>query len=245
MARTSQPPPADFREVYGALAAHGAPVLGIHVSGALSGTFSAARTAAGSLRADGGLAPIAVARLAERVRRAGPRRAGGRARRARRRDPRRGARGRRRERPRGRAFTPPCRRSTRSSAGGRVTAGQRALANALGVVPLLTLDRSGRARAGGASRGFPRACVKLVEKALAKTPGPRGADLGSGPLRGGPARGPHRRGAARAPAGLGRVRRRDRSRARRPHGPGGRRGGLSGLTRASNRFENDSLRDRA
>jgi len=52
-----------------------------------------------------------------------------------------------------------------------VTAGQRALANALGVVPLLTLDRLGRAGPGGAARGFPRACVKLVEKSLAKTRG--------------------------------------------------------------------------
>jgi fatty acid-binding protein DegV len=55
--------------------------------------------------------------------------------------------------------------------GGRVTAGQRALANALGVVPLLTLSASGHAKAGGAARGFPRACAKLVEKALAKTRG--------------------------------------------------------------------------
>ncbi|HEX2798239.1 MAG TPA: DegV family protein [Thermoanaerobaculia bacterium] len=39
------------------------------------------------------------------------------------------------------------------------------------MVPLLTLDPSGRARAGGASRGFPRACAKLVEKALGRTRG--------------------------------------------------------------------------
>jgi DegV family protein with EDD domain len=50
--------------------------------------------------------------------------------------------------------------------GGRVTAGQRRLANLLGVVPLLTLDAAGRARAGGVARGFPGACARLVEKSL-------------------------------------------------------------------------------
>ncbi|MFI5120987.1 MAG: DegV family protein [Thermoanaerobaculia bacterium] len=170
VARTSQPPPADFREVYGALAAHGAPVLGIHVSGALSGTFSAARTAAGSLRADGGLAPIAVldsrnvsvgqglvVREAARAARNGATHAETLAAAA-------GAASRARLY----AAVPSLDTLVR---GGRVTAGQRALANALGVVPLLTLDPSGRARAGGASRGFPRACAKLVEKALARTRG--------------------------------------------------------------------------
>ena len=62
--------------------------------------------------------------------------------------------------------------------GGRVTAGQRALASALGVVPLLTIDAAGRARPGGAARGFSRACVKLVEKALARTRGLRAPTWG-------------------------------------------------------------------
>ncbi len=170
VARTSQPPPADFREVYGVLAAHGAPVLGIHVSGALSGTFSAARTAASSLRGDGSLAPIAVldsrnvsvgqglvVRDAARAARAGATHAEALA-----------AAARAASRARLYAAVPSLDMLVR---GGRVTAGQRALANALGVVPLLTLDSSGRARAGGASRGFPRACAKLVEKALARTRG--------------------------------------------------------------------------
>lgn len=170
VAKTSQPPPADFREVYGALAAHGAPVLGIHVSGALSGTFSAARTAAGSLRADGGLAPIAVldsrnvsvgqglvVREAARAARGGATHAEALA-----------AAAAAASRARLYAAVPSLDTLVR---GGRVTAGQRALARALGVVPLLTLDPSGRARAGGASRGFPRACAKLVEKALEKTRG--------------------------------------------------------------------------
>jgi hypothetical protein len=170
VARTSQPPPADFREVYGALAAHGAPVLGIHVSGALSGTVSAARAAAVSLRSDGGLAPVAVldsrnvsvgqglvVREAVRAARGGGSlaevlaAAEGAASRA-----------------RLYAAAPSLDTLVR---GGRVTAGQRALANLLGVVPLLTLDPAGRARPGGAARGFARASARLVEKALVRTRG--------------------------------------------------------------------------
>jgi DegV family protein with EDD domain len=170
VARTSQPPPADFREVYGALAAHGAPVLGIHVSGALSGTCSAARTAATSLRADGGLAPVAVldsrnvsvgqgliVREAARVARSGGTLAEVVA-----------AAESAAARARLYAAVPSLDTLVK---GGRVTSGQRALANALGVVPLITIDSLGRARPGGAARGFPRACVKLVEKSLAKTRG--------------------------------------------------------------------------
>ena len=170
VARTSQPPPADFREVYGALAAHGAPVLGVHVSGALSGTLSAARAAATSLRADGGLATVAVldsrsvsvgqglvVREAARVARGGGTLAEVSA-----------AGDAAASRARLYAAVPSLDMLVR---GGRVTAGQRALANALGVVPLLTIDASGRARPGGAARGFPRACAKLVEKALARTHG--------------------------------------------------------------------------
>ncbi len=165
VARTSQPPPADFREVYGALAGHGTPVVGIHVSGALSGTYSAGRLAAASLRDQPGFAPVevvdsralsvaqglvvraaaqAAARgesLAEVVRAA------------------EGAAARVRLL----AAVPSLDSLVR---GGRVTAGQRRLANLLGVVPLIALDGAGRARPGGAARGFPRACVKLVEKSL-------------------------------------------------------------------------------
>ncbi len=164
-ARTSQPPPADFREVYGALAAHGSPVVGIHVSGALSGTASAARTAAASLGGQAGFAPVetvdsrTVSVAQGLVVRAAARAAG-----------------------RGEGLAAVVRAAEDAAArvrllaavpsldslvrGGRVTAGQRRLADFLGVVPLLTVDSRGRARAGGAARGFPRACVRLVEKTL-------------------------------------------------------------------------------
>lgn len=164
-ARTSQPPPADFREVYGALAGHGSPVVAIHVSGALSGTTSAARLAAASLDGQAGFAPVevvdsrAVSVAQGLVVRAAAQAAA-----------------------RGESLAEVVRAAEDAAArvrflaavpsldslvrGGRVTAGQRRLANLLGVVPLLTLDAAGRARAGGAARGFPRACVRLVEKSL-------------------------------------------------------------------------------
>lgn len=44
--QTSQPPPQDFRRVYSLLGSHGYDVLNIGLSGALSGTTQAARTAA-------------------------------------------------------------------------------------------------------------------------------------------------------------------------------------------------------
>ena len=117
-ARTSQPPQADFREVYGALAGHGSPVVGIHVSGALSGTYSAARLAAASLRDQAGFAPVEVVdsravsvaqglvvRAAAQA--AAPGGGSGRGRPC----------GRRRRRP-GAASWPPCRPSTPSSGAG-------------------------------------------------------------------------------------------------------------------------------
>jgi DegV family protein with EDD domain len=165
VARTSQPPPADFREVYGALAAHGSPVAGIHVSGALSGTYGAARLAAAALGDQAGFAPVeavdsrAVSVAQGLVVRAAAQAAG-----------------------RGESLPEVVRVAEDAAArvrlfaavpsldslvrGGRVSAGQRRLATLLGVVPLLTLDSGGRARAGGAARGFPRACVKLVAKSL-------------------------------------------------------------------------------
>ncbi len=165
VARTSQPPPADFREVYASLAAHGSPVVSIHVSAALSGTWAAARAAARSLAEKPGFAPVEVvdarnvsvgqglvvreaaraaargAGLAEVVRAAEE--AASRVRLL--------------------AAVPSLDALVR---GGRVSPGQRRLARLLGVVPLLTVDRKGRARAGGAARGFPKACVKVVEKIL-------------------------------------------------------------------------------
>jgi DegV family protein with EDD domain len=165
VARTSQPPPADFREVYGALAGHGSPVVGIHVSGALSGTLSAARVAAASLRVQPGFAPVEVVDsrtvsvaqgLVVRAAARAASRGGGLAEVVR-------AAEDAASRVRLLAAVPSLDSLVR---GGRVSPGQRRLADLLGIVPLLTVDSRGRAKPGGAARGFPRACVKLVEKSL-------------------------------------------------------------------------------
>ena len=140
-------------------------MVGIHVSGALSGTFSAARVAAASLRGQPGFAPVevldsrAVSVAQGLIVRAAARAA---------------ARGDglanvvrvaedAASRVRLLAAVPSLDSLVR---GGRVSPGQRRLADLLGIVPLLTMDSRGRAKAAGASRGFPRACVKLVERSL-------------------------------------------------------------------------------
>ncbi len=50
--QTSQPPPADFRRQFELLTSHGLDVLAMQISGRLSGTLQAARTAAGKVDED-------------------------------------------------------------------------------------------------------------------------------------------------------------------------------------------------
>ncbi len=212
-ARTSQPPPADFREVYGALAAHGSPVVGIHVSGALSGTASAARVAAASLGGQAGFAPVetvdsrtvSVAQglvVLEAARAAGRgeglaavvRAAEDAARRV-----------------RLLAAVPSLDALVR---GGRVTAGQRKAGGSPRRRPAPDggRPRPGRARAGRPA-GFRAPASKLVEKTLAVRPGRSGARI---------------RDRARRRARAGRA---DRGGAPRPGRPGSdhvRRGGHAG-----------------
>ena len=176
--------------------------LGIHVSGALSGTFSAAQHGGRLARAETSLG----ARSPSSTRGASPsRRASSCGRRPGRR-PRggalaevvRGRRGARRPRARLYAAVPSLDILVRG-AGSRP--GQRRLANAPRRRPAPHAGRPGRARAGGAARGFPRACVKLVEKSLARTPGLAAPTFGVahfGAARSSPNE--HRRGASR-PAG--------------------------------------------
>jgi len=166
--RTSQPPPGDFREVYRALASHGAPVLGIHLSGGLSGTCGAAQTAAHLLAGEKGLAPVRtfdsrsvsvaqglVVREAARAAAAG----------ASLRDVVEAAEGAAR---RARIFAaiPALDFLIR---GGRVGHLPGLLARAVGYSPVLTIGPDGRAAKGGGGRGFARACRKVVETALSMT----------------------------------------------------------------------------
>lgn len=44
--KTSQPPPADFQQIYESLAVHHGSIVSVHLSGTMSGTLQAARTAA-------------------------------------------------------------------------------------------------------------------------------------------------------------------------------------------------------
>ncbi len=166
--RTSQPPPADFREVYRALASHGAPVVGVHVSGGLSGTLSAAQTAARSLEGEEGLAPVATVdsrnvSVAEGlvVREAA----------------RAAAEGRKAEEvaevargaaARARLFAaiPTLEFLIR---GGRVGHLPGLMARAVGYCPVITIGPDGRAAKGGGGRGFPRAVRRMVDSALAQT----------------------------------------------------------------------------
>ena len=245
-ARTSQPPPADFREVYGALAAHGTPVRGDPRVGRPLGHDSAARAAAASLRDQAGCAPVEVVDSRARVRRAGSRRArrrpGGR-------PGRQPGRGRPGGGGRGRAGAPPRRRAVpRLPRPGREgdarPAETRPTSSASS--PSSTLDAAGRARPGGAARGFPRACVKLVEKSLKTAAGVAAPVFAVGPRRRRRPRGADRRRAS-GPAARGRgVRRGGHARARGPRraGRGGRRdpGPGSALTQPDEVETPDGLR---
>ena len=164
--RTSQPPPADFREVYRALASHGAPVLGVHVSGGLSGTLAAAQTAARSLLGEEGLARVDVVdsrslSIAQGlvVREAARAAAEGK-------DLSGVAEVARLAAARARIFAavPSLDFLIR---GGRLGHLPGLVARALGFCPVLTIGPDGRAAKGGGGRGFPRAVRKVVEAALA------------------------------------------------------------------------------
>lgn len=168
--KTSQPPPADFREVYRALASHGAPVLGVHLSGGLSGTLGAAQMAARSLEGEANLAPVLTVdsrtvSVAQGlvVREAARAAANGGDLAAVAETARRAAR-------RARIFAaiPTLDHLIR---GGRVGHLPGLFARAIGVCPVLTIGPDGRAAKGGASRGFPRAVRKVVETALDLTRG--------------------------------------------------------------------------
>jgi len=163
--RTSQPPPGDFREVYRALASHGAPVLGIHLSGALSGTLGAAQTAARMLAGEAGLAPVLTldsktVSVAQGlvVREAARAAAGGASL-----DEVASAAHRAVARARVFAAIPTLDYLIR---GGRVGHLPGLLARAVGFSPLLTLGPDGKAAKAGGARGFVRTCRKMVETAL-------------------------------------------------------------------------------
>jgi hypothetical protein len=175
--RTSQPPPADFREVYRALASHGAPVLGVHLSGGVSGTLAAAQTAARSLLGEKDLARVEVVdsrslSVAQGlvVREAARAAAEGK-------DLPEVAEVARRAAARARIFAavPSLDFLIR---GGRIGHLPGLMARAIGYCPVITIGPDGRAAKGGGGRGFPRAVRRMVEASLQGARGERAPTFG-------------------------------------------------------------------
>ena len=155
--KTSQPPAADFRQLYESLAEHHGAIVSIHLSGALSGTFQAAVNAARGipdteiLAVDSGNASIAeglVVRAAAEAVRGGATAA-------------EAARIAREAATRVRLFVavPTIEHLVR---GGRVSAGKGRLARALGLLPVLTVGRDGRAASAGMRLGYRRAVRTMM-----------------------------------------------------------------------------------
>ena len=161
---TSQPSIGDFLEVYEPLVEAGNDIVSVHLCGGISGTCESARQAAAEIVGARRTAAHRGRRLAQRLRRAGPRRARGGGGGARRRERRAGRRARARRRPsRPRSGS----RSTRSSIlrrGGRIGAASALLGSALRIKPILTIedvitpDRARAHRASARSSGWSTTC---------------------------------------------------------------------------------------
>jgi DegV family protein with EDD domain len=154
---TSQPPPADFTQVYRNTAAHAGSIVSVHLSGAVSGTLQAARVGARPIEKTAfehvdsrnvsvglGLIVRAAAEAAQagksadevaRIARAAA------------------------ERTRLFIAVPTLEHLVR---GGRVSAIRGFLARLLGLLPVLTLSSEGKAEAVAKARGFERARRKML-----------------------------------------------------------------------------------
>ncbi|MGH9442981.1 MAG: DegV family protein [Thermoanaerobaculia bacterium] len=157
--KTSQPPPADFRQVYESLAVHHASIVSIHLSGALSGTLQAAISVSRTipdtrvLTVDSKGASIAeglvVRAAAEAVQRgATAEEAAEIARRA-------------AERVRLFVAVPTIEHLVR---GGRVSAGKGMIARWLKIFPVLTIGPDGKAREAAKAFGHAGAVRKMMAR---------------------------------------------------------------------------------
>ncbi len=155
--KTSQPPPADFRQVYESLAVHHGSIVSIHLSGALSGTLQAAMTASRAVpetrvvTVDSKGASIAeglvVRAAAEAIRRgATAEEAADEARRA-------------AEKVRLFVAVPTIEHLVR---GGRVSAGKGRIARWLRILPVLTIGRDGKAHEAAKAFGHVSAVQKMM-----------------------------------------------------------------------------------
>jgi len=160
--KTSQPPSADFRQLYESLAQHHGSIVSIHLSGALSGTFQAAVNAARGipdteiLEVDSKSASIAeglVVRAAAEAVRDGA-------------SAEEAARIAREAANRVRLYVavPTIEHLVR---GGRVSAGKGRLARALNLLPVLTIGSDGKAASAGMAFGHRAAIRKMMKLAFA------------------------------------------------------------------------------
>jgi DegV family protein with EDD domain len=155
--KTSQPPPADFTQVYHSVAAHAGSIVSIHLSKAVSGTYQAAVVGARPIentRFEHVNSRNASVGLGLVVRAAAEAAAAGRpfeevvaiARAA-------------VERVRVFIAVPTLEHLVR---GGRVPRGKGLLAKILGLLPVLTLTKNGAAEPAGKARGFEAALKKMM-----------------------------------------------------------------------------------
>ena len=160
--KTSQPPSADFRQLYESLAQHHGSIVSIHLSGALSGTFQAAVNAARDipdteiLEVDSKSASVAeglVVRAAAEAVRDGA-------------SAEEAARIAREAATRVRLYVavPTIEHLVR---GGRVSAGRGRLARALNLLPVLTIGADGKAASAGMAFGHRAAIRKMMKLAFA------------------------------------------------------------------------------
>jgi DegV family protein with EDD domain len=155
--KTSQPPAADFTQVYRNLATHAGSIVSIHLSAAVSGTFQAAVVGArpventNFLHVDSRSVSVALGLI---VRKAAEAASAGK-------PAEEVARIAREAGDRARLFiaVPTLEHLVR---GGRVSPMRGWLANLLGLLPVLTISPEGKAEAAGKARGFEGARRKMM-----------------------------------------------------------------------------------
>jgi uncharacterized protein len=156
--KTSQPPPADFTQVYENVATHAGSIVSVHLSSALSGTYQAAIVGARPVERTGiehvdsrnvtvglGLVVRAAAEAAASGRNAET-----------------VARIAREASERVRTFVavPTLKHLVR---GGRVSPLRGLIARLLGLLPILAVNRAGTAEAAAKARGYAAACRKMMK----------------------------------------------------------------------------------
>ncbi len=156
--KTSQPPPADFTQVYGNVATHAGAIVSIHLGASLSGTYQAAVVGARPVakttihHVDSGSASVGlglVVRAAAEAARTG-------------RSAEEVARVARETAARVRVFVavPTLKHLVR---GGRVSATRGFIAKLLGLLPILTITREGKVEAAAKARGYPAVRRKMMK----------------------------------------------------------------------------------